>query len=88
MWWYNRLNLKIASSEDENLAIMDAERILRRRLYYQGKLNPTEEEIKSLVNQVIANLKNNYGNIRNLRRISPSESLDPLIEKAVIEILP
>ena len=88
MWWYNRLNLKIASSEDENLAIMDAERILRRRLYYQGKLNPTEEEIKSLVDQVIANLKNNYGNIRNLRRISPSESLDPLIEKAVIEILP
>lgn len=88
MWWYNRLNLRIASSEDENLAIMDAERILRRRLYYQGKLNPTEEEIKSLVDQVIANLKNNYGNIRNLRRISPSESLDPLIEKAVIEILP
>ncbi len=88
MWWYNRNSIRQASNEDAKIASMDAERIIRRRLYYQGDVNPSEDKVNKLVAQVIEHLKTEYGNLNKIRRSSPSESLNPIVEKAVREILP
>ncbi len=88
MWWYNRNSVRQASNEDAKIASMDAERIIRRRLYYQGDVNPSEDKVNKLVAQVIEHLKTEYGNLKKIRRSSPSESLNPIVEKAVRDILP
>ena len=88
MWWYNRPIIKLASNEEDHVVALDAQRIVRRRLYYQGNTNPTEHEVNSLTNKVIEKLKSKFGNLNKIRRYSSSESLNPIIEEAVIEILP
>ena len=88
MWWYNRLKIKLASNEEEHVVALDAKIIVRRRLYYQGNTNPTEYEVNSITNKVIDKLKTKFGNLNKIRRYSSSESLNPIIEEAVIEILP
>ena len=88
MWWYNRNLIREASNEDAKIVSLNAERIIRRRLYYQGDLNPTEDKVNKLVAQVVEKLKTVYGNLNKIRRHSPSESLNPIVEKAVREILP
>ena len=88
MWWYNRNLIREASGEDAKIVSLDAERIIRRRLYYQGDLNPSEDKVNKLVAQVVEKLKTEYGNLKKIRRHSPSESLNPIVEKAVREILP
>jgi hypothetical protein len=40
------------------------------------------------VAQVVEKLKTEYGNLKKIRRSSPSESLNPIVEKAVRDILP
>ena len=88
MWWYNRNNIREASGEDAKIVAFDAERIVRRRLYYQGDTNPSEDKVNKLVAQVVEKLKTEYGNLKKIRRTSPSESLNPIVEKAVRDILP
>ena len=88
MWWYNRNLIREASNEDAKIVSLDAERIIRRRLYYQGDLNPSEDQVNKLVAQVVEKLKTEYGNLKKIRRNSPSESLNPIVEKAVRDILP
>ena len=88
MWWYNRLKIKLASKEEEHVVALDAQRIVRRRLYYQGNTNPSEYDVNLITNKVIDKLKTKFGNLNKIRRYSSSESLNPIIEEAVIEILP
>ncbi len=88
MWWYNRNKIREASGEDAKIVAFDAERIVRRRLYYQGDTNPSEDKVNKLVAQVVEKLKTEYGNLKKIRRTSPSESLNPIVEKAVRDILP
>lgn len=88
MWWYNRLNIRLSGKEDDLEVIINAEKIIRRRLYYQGNSNPSMKEIHSLMNKVVDNLKQKFGNLNKIRRASPTQSINPIIEEAVREILP
>jgi hypothetical protein len=88
MWWSNRNKIREASGEDAKIVALDAERIVRRRLYYQGDTNPSEDKVNKIVAQVVEKLKTEYGNLKKIRRTSPSESLNPIVEKAVRDILP
>lgn len=88
MWWYNRPNIKVSSIEEDHEILINAEKIVRRRLYYQGNSTPLLYEVNALTNKVIDNLKSKYGNLNKIRRASPTLSVNPIIEEAVREILP
>lgn len=88
MWYFSKTIRIAASSYEEKIIRADAERIARRRLYYQGDPNPNLQKVAKIVELVISNLKDRFENLDKIRRASSSETLNSIIEEAVIEILP
>ena len=87
MGWYKTAR-KFLSTYEKKIVNSDAERIARRRLYFQGVTSPSQDKINSIVSNVIEKLEKKYGSLDLIRKSSPNETLNSAIELAVEEELP
>lgn len=64
-----------------------AERAVRRHLRLKGNYNPTNQELHRYVKQVIEKLKQRYRNLNNVRLHAEGETISPIVEEVVGEII-
>lgn len=83
--WYR--SVKIASQYEAKIVYNDAERIVRRKLFYSGKANASIEEVARITKRVMDRLKKEYGNLNSIRRQIGGDTLSPAVEKAVESVM-